>query len=219
MWDETTVSEALEQCVDGTGITVKDLSAFMCTGKEEYQDSLNLSLANRLWPECTSRCVNNINDKDQVFRWNKNNECWRIMWWGVCIESEDFAIMGDYIENKLCPDCEPYNEWSVTRADEICTADDESKRYGVALCPNSEGEQEKLEASLANRLFQDCSSVCVYDYDTLKNNILTGSTDYGGYFWKPAVSCWKWKTGGKCFGKFLDEFDEATILAENICGV
>jgi len=109
-WDQDTASAALEDCVDGTGPTDKGLNAVMCEGREEYQASLDLSLANRIWVQCDSRCVYNIYpDENPALLWNDANQCWRPRSDGLCIESDDYRIMTEYIANTLCalPTLEP----------------------------------------------------------------------------------------------------------------
>jgi hypothetical protein len=123
---------------------------------------------------------------------------------------------------QLCPGgCVPYKEWSVDREDELCPGDEESDKisHDAVLCDNSDGSQEGLEMSLANQLFRDCSSICVYDYATLERNILNESNDFGGYNWRASKSCWKWVTAGRCFNNLVNEFDEATSRVENICSL
>jgi len=221
VWNQDTASAALETCVDGTGKTDKSLSAAMCTKQEQYQDNLELSLANRLWPACDSRCVYNINATQiAAFLWNNEYQCWRPKSDGLCIRSSEFAMMTEYIDNTLCPaDCEPYYEWSAIREGELCPGGSESDTisYDAVLCANSDSEQEKLEESLANQLFHDCSSICVYDYNTLRNNILNESNDYGGYIWRASKSCWKWVTEGRCFNNLVADFDEAMSRVEKVC--
>jgi len=219
VWDQEAASAALEKCVDGTGKSDKSLSATMC--QQQYQHSLNLSLANRLWSACDSRCVYNIDATDIVaFLWNNDYQCWRPKSDGLCITSNDFAKMTQYIDNMLCPaDCEPYYEWSAAREAELCPDDSESDTisYDAVLCANSDSDQEELEESLANQLFHECSSICVYDYSTLKNNILNEANHFGGYNWRASKSCWKWVTEGRCFNNLVAEFDEAMRRVENIC--
>jgi len=221
-WDQDTASEALEDCVDGTGKSDKSHTARMCAKQTKYQETLDLSLANRLWAACDSRCVYSMNATEiPAFLWNDRFQCWRPKSDGLCLRSDDYSLVTEYM-SQLCPGgCVPYKEWSADREDELCPGDEENDKisHDAVLCDNSEGSQEGLEMSLANQLFRDCSSICVYDYRTLQRNILNESNDFGGYNWRASKSCWKWVTGGRCFNNLVAELDEATSRVGNICSL
>jgi len=220
VWDQDTASAALEDCVDGTGESDKSLTARVCEKHTGYQDTLDLSLANRLWAACDSRCVYSINATEiPAFRWNSNLQCWKAKSTGSCLKDDDYATVTSYM-TLLCPGgCVPYKAWSADREDELCPGDEESDTisHDAVLCDTSDGSQEGLEKSLANKLFHDCSSVCVYDYEIMENNVRYDLVDNGGYIWRASKSCWKWVIEGRCFDNLIEEYNEAWETMDNIC--
>jgi len=119
--------------------------------------------------------------------------------------------------------CTPYYSWDENRAEKICPSSNAnfhiSKSYGVEVCSDlkSSTKQTSLEKSLANNFYMDCSSWCVYDYDTIMNNIQNDSADNGGYVWKK--TCWKWVTGWDCFTSKRKEFEAVSSRALDQCKV
>merc|ERR1719233_1685378 len=110
--------------------------------------------------------------------------------------------------------------WNNDRAEKLCSkinAINSHKFYGVPVCDDtiSATKQASLDKSLANKFFHRCTSMCVYDYDTIINNIRSDSRNYGGFFLQ--TTCWKWVTSGECFSTSLSEFEEISILAEDQC--
>jgi len=115
----------------------------------------------------------------------------------------------------------PSYDWTEERAEELCpsTMDhfNANKSYGIGVCDDatSSTKQGNLEASLANKFYEQCSSYCVYDFDTVVNNIKTDSSNYGGFIWKD--TCYKWVTGWYCFNEDLHKFKEISLRAEDLC--
>merc|ERR1719233_232088 len=68
-----------------------------------------------------------------------------------------------------------------------------------------------LEKSLANDFFDKWSTLRVYDYDTITNNISNDSAEYRGFIWESA--CWKWVTSYACFSTSLSEFPRVSERA------
>merc|ERR1719193_1169584 len=120
-------------------------------------------------------------------------------------------------------DCMPSYNWNEERAEELCSSTNDygsaNKSYGVQVCDdnNSVTKQTNLAKSLANNFYTKCTSWCVYDYDTVMNNIQSGSTNYGGFIWRNIDSCWKWVTGYQCFVGSISEFEEVSLRAEDLC--
>jgi len=238
VWDQATESAALEDCVDGTGVTDKSLSASMCENLEHLQDSLNLSLANRLFVECDSRCVYNIDAGDtRAFLWNNANQCWRPKSEGLCIISDDFSIMTDYMQN-LCtleptpapsnrptedPTANPTEQPTVCvelvlvwDQDTAAAALEEcvdgtwvtDKSFSASMCSGQEQYQDSLDLSLANRLWPACDSRCVYNIHT---------ADVPTFLWNNANRCWRPKSDGLCI--ISEEYPVMTEYIENtLCG-
>jgi len=223
---------------DAMGKTNKGVDATVCPDQEEYQNRLNYSLANRAFLTCDALCVYDVwKEGYEAFRWKNNQKCWKLTLKGLCIEgnSHDREQMTDYIQNTLCEtvasqsptllptDCTPYHRWNEDRAEEICPLAhddfDTNKRYGVEVCDDARSltKQISLEKSLANNFFVTCSSLCVYDYDTIIRNIQNDSADYGGYIWKH--TCWKWVTAWTCFTSSLWEFQAVSSRALEQCEV
>jgi len=71
--------------------------------------------------------------------------------------------------------------------------------------------------SLANGFYKQCNSWCVYDYDTIINNVITGADEYGGFNWKNNLGCWKWVSGWDCFVQALGDFEEVSVKAVGQC--
>merc|ERR1719233_1854553 len=119
--------------------------------------------------------------------------------------------MTRYIRDTLCLGCFPAKRtWNKIRAEKKCpTLMTPDKSYGVQVCDGTSANQKKFDYSLANSLFRECDAWCVYDYETLMNNIETGSSDYGGFLWQNSASCWKWVTSGICFTDYIDEYDSS----------
>jgi len=236
VWDQATASAALEDCVGGTGVTDKSLSASMCENQEQHQDSLDLSLANRLYVECDSRCVYNIDAGDTLaFLWNNQNQCWRPKSEGLCIISDDFSIMTDYMQN-LCtlePTPAPSNrpteeptanpteqptvcielvlEWdqdTASAALEECVDGTgvTDKSFNATMCSGQEQYQDSLDLSLANRLWPSCESRCVYNIH---------AADVPAFLWNSANQCWRPKSDGLCI--ISNDFSTMTEYMQNLC--
>jgi len=227
LWDEAT---ALKTCPnDEMGFTDKSSNAVMCTGFEDYQWRLDLSLANRVFLMCDAWCVYDIYMRaHEAFIWRSNEQCYNPVTHGLCIGGNPShrQQMTDYVENMLCESstpepteaCMPYNPWSEVRAEELCpTMVQPDKSYGIQVCDGTDATQKKLDDSLANQFYRQCTSWCVYDYGTLINNIETGSSDNGGFLWQDSASCWKWVTGGHCFTDATNDLGEVSSRAKTIC--
>jgi len=218
------------------GVTNKGVDAIVCAGYEEYQNRLAYSLANRAFLSCDAWCVYDILTKgEEAFIWKSEGECYNPVTKGLCIWGNPLHRMKlkEYIENILCSsttttsptlsptDCFPTYTWDEDRAEEICPPSEgiilADKSYGVKVCNDAASltKQSSLERSLANNFFNSCISWCVYDYDTIMNNIRSDSADYGGFVWK--FTCWKWVTGWSCFDLFLSEFEEISSRALDQC--
>jgi len=226
--------------VDETRLTYKHYSAVgraaqPCAGHEGSEDDLLKSLAMEMYDDCSSWCVYDYYSYAQLaWKWDNNNLCWDLLEWGSChwdySKGENQSDWEDAKERvkfvctnapTLAPSCAPYYTWTEERAEDLCESSLDygraDKSYGVQVCDDdaSVGRQANLEKSLANDFYVDCSSWCVYDYDTVVNNIRTGSSDYGGFIFRD--DCWKWVTGWFCFTTNLDEFEEVSRRALGLC--
>jgi len=119
--------------------------------------------------------------------------------------------------------CEPHYTWSEERAIELCPSylahGQADKSFGVSVCSDTTSitKQGSLEESLANQFFTSCSSFCVYDYETLINNVRTGSYDHGGFVWKHDDACWAWVTAYDCFTISYYEYETVMLFAGIKC--
>merc|ERR1719419_1438890 len=203
------------------GHTNKGVDAVVCPENNQYyQRRLNYSLANRAYRSCSAWCVydshpEGYGDASETFIWRKRG-CWEPTRTGLCIfgNTQERELMAEYVEYTLCKPCIPFNTWSEDRAEEICPSIvSAGKSYGAEVCddPNSSTKQDNLDKSLANRFFAQCTSYCVYDYETIMSN----GGSYGGFMWKQ--TCWKWVTSWDCFGKHISEFTDVSSRAANFC--
>jgi len=233
-WSESLMDD---YCTVGqTGSTYKhysdvDRAAVPCSGYEDHEDELLKSLAMRLFKVCSSWCVYDYYSNALLaWKWSSSGECWELQTWGGChwdytnLSNQpewefalDFVTLSCTLSPTMSPTgCMPYYTWDEDRAGELCpdmssiVAD---KSFGVQACDTS--MQDKLEKSLANNFYTQCSSWCVYDFDTVINNILTDSSEYGGFIWKN--TCWKWVTDWHCFTDSAQEFEDVTLRAEEHC--
>jgi len=221
---------ALATCgSDDMGSTDKSSTAVVCDGYENYQYRLDNSLANRVFLRCSAWCVYDIHTNAQeAFIWRNNNQCWEPVTSGLCIQQnvDDREEMANYIETILCESttpeptkaCMPNYSWDNDRAKELCTDyGSTDKGFGVNVCADTPSNQDNLERSLANRFYANCASWCVYDYDVVINNILTNSSNTGGFIWKS--DCWKWVTDYYCFNAAASEFEKVLLFAKDHCAV
>jgi len=233
-----TVEIADQICpADAMGVTKKGVDAIVCTGYDDFQYRLDHSLANRAFLTCDSWCVYDIYKKGyEAFIWKSAGTCYIPVSKGLCIwtKSHHREQMTDYIENILCESttpepteaptyhCLPLYTWDEDRAEELCPSLEDlvpDRSFGAAVCDDDTSltKQANLEKSLANDFSIQCSSWCVYDYDTIMNNIKNDSAEYGGFIWKN--TCWKWVTDWACFTSHLYEFDAVSLRALDQCEV
>jgi len=218
---------------EAMGVTKKGTDATVCAGYEEYQFRLAYSLANRVFLSCDAWCVYDIFTKgEEAFIWRSAGECYEPVTQGLCIWGNPLhrKLLREYIEKILCEstttnpptpsptDCLPTLTWDEDRAEEICPSNIIAKKsYGVKVCNDATSltKQSSLEKSLANKFFFRCTSWCVYDYDTIMNNIGSDSANNGGFIWKN--TCWRWVTRWTCFSTFKSEFQEVSSRALDQC--
>jgi len=218
---------------EAMGVTKKGIDAIVCAGSEKYQSRLAYSLANRAFLSCDAWCVYDIFTKgEEAFIWRSEGDCYKPVTKGLCILGNPLhrKLLREYIENNLCEstttisptlsptDCLPTRTWDEDRAKEICPRKVRAdKSYGVKVCNDAGSltKQSSLEKSLANNFFYKCKSWCVYDYDTIMNNIRSDSANNGGFIWKN--TCWKWVTGWTCFTTNKLEFKEVSSRALDQC--
>merc|ERR1711920_874902 len=228
--------------VEDTRLTYKHYSnisraAVPCSGFEERAGDLLKSLAMRMYADCTSWCVYDYSSNALLaWKWSNKNLCWNLLTWGSChwdnsnrMNSTEWneaklamTLMCTYAPTQSPTDCVPLYTWDADRAEQICPSLEDieaDKSFGVVVCDdiNSVTKQARLEKSLASNFFDKCSAWCVYDYDTIMNNIKNDSDEYGGFIWKN--TCWKWVTGYACFDTSFPEFTRVSERALNQCEV
>jgi len=233
-----------EYCsVADTALTYKHYSSISraatpCLGLENRESDLLKSLAMRMFPDCSSWCIYDYYSNGRMaWKWSYSRLCWDLKSWGSCHWNyalkqnqtdwenamDSIKLMCTYSPTLSPTDCLPTYTWDKTRADELCPSTMDyfpaNKSYGVEVCDdaNSVAKQDNLELSLANKFFTTCSSYCVYDYETVVNNVRTDSNDYGGFIWKQ--TCYKWVTGFLCFSNALSQFVEVSLRAKDLCNL
>merc|ERR1719193_1048499 len=207
------------------GVTRKGIDAVVCEGyNQEYQRRLDYSLANQAFMNCRSWCVydawteGHSAERNGAFIWRKSNMCYDPVSSGLCINQmrDERQLIVRRIDN-LCQPCISSYTWNQDRAEEVCPEIVvPSKSYGAEVCDDSSARQDSFEKSLANRLYTDCSSWCVYDYDTIISNTLKDTNTNGGFIWQKK-GCWRWVTGGVCFEKHISDFREISSRAAKLC--
>jgi len=228
--------------VDETRLTYKHYgsigrAAVPCSGSEDRASDLLKSLAMRMYDDCSSWCVFDYASSALLaWKWSNKDLCWNLQSWGSCqwdysnqINQTDWndaklaiTLMCTYQPTQSPTDCVPRYTWDKDRAEELCPSLEDItpvKSFGVTVCDDDSSltKQASLEKSLANNFFDKCSSWCVYDYDTIMNNIINDSAEYGGFIWKS--TCWKWVTGWACFTSSLPEFEAVSLRALDQCEV
>jgi len=131
------------------------------------------------------------------------------------------------LEPTYQPTCIPQEEFSKVLMNKYCTVETTGKTYkhyaGVLnelgeaedrapiACSQQDGEEAgpqdtlDLKKSLANKLFQDCSSYCVYDwYSEAKL----------AWRWKNSDHCWLKMTSGTCFYDYSAKKKELEVWHE-----
>merc|ERR1711920_97032 len=228
--------------VEDTKLTYKHYSnigraAVPCAGSEDRAGDLLKSLAMRMYNDCSSWCVYDYSSSALLaWKWSNIDLCWNLLTWGSCHwDYSNGMNSNEWNEAKLAitfmctqsptqspTDCVPLYTWDADRAEEICPSLEDiepDKSFGVLVCDDDTSltKQASLEKSLANYFFDKCSSWCVYDYDTITNNIINDSAEYGGFIWKS--TCWRWVTGNFCFTTSLSEFQRVSERALDQCEV
>jgi len=186
---------------DDMGLTNKSVDAIVCAGYEDFQYRLDYSLANRAFLTCDSWCVYDVCKRGyEAFIWRNWGECWEPVSIGLCIWGNPHhrEQMTEYIDNTLCessmleptegPTCIAQQEWSEDLMDDYCSVGNTGATYkhysriGRAAVPYPGFEEpDNLLKSLAMRMYEGCSSWCVYDY------------------YSNAQLAWKWSNVGLCW--------------------
>jgi len=115
----------------------------------------------------------------------------------------------------------PSSFWNTDRAEELCPSSKYFKTaifYGVQACWDTKSamHQASLYKSLANKFFHRCTSMCIYDHDTIIKNIVHDYANLGGFQWNG--KCWKWVTKGDCFvSPYRHEYEKIYLYAQNKC--
>jgi len=223
--------------IDDSGIAV-NRSAIACTelngddsGAQDTADLLK-SLANKMYEGCSAWCVFDFyTEAMEAWKWSNSNKCWNRKTSGGCFydytAKEDLQIWYDMQEKititctlspTLSPTaCYPNYEWSQERADEICQVEGygttDRSYSGAVVCSDSTSstKQAQLEVTLANEFYTSCASHCLYDWDTLINDI----DGFGAFIWKS--TCWKWVTAWTCYTSSADEHAEVREKAMKTC--
>jgi len=110
--------------------------------------------------------------------------------------------------------CIKYETWTSITASETCPIGswgNTDRGYSSMVACDS-NLQAKLEESAANRLFDLCSSYCIYDYGSLLDK------QQAAYIWKSSLQCFQAVTSWTCFsGHGFQIFKELQDYAATIC--
>jgi len=90
---------------------------------------------------------------------------------------------------------------------ENCPARFPSKSFGISACRSS--YQQRLDLSLANQLYGDCRSRCVYDYQSMI------ADEKGAFLYRKRAKCYKYVKKGGCFK--LEKYVEVIKRAKKLC--
>jgi hypothetical protein len=179
-----------------------------CKGSEDREADLLKSLAMQMYRQCSDWCVYDYySNAIEAWKWSGKNLCWQLTRKGICFWKSgasnpdwDYAkgrmkYMCTYSPTMAPTDCLPYYAWNQERAEDLCPNESygkANKSYGVSVCEDRKSvtRQTQLEKSLANKFYRGCTAWCVYDYDTLINNVQKDLTDRGGFKWRK--TCWRW---------------------------
>lgn len=102
--------------------------------------------------------------------------------------------------------CDEVHEWNTRRANQNCDVSSFSKKYGITACKSR--YQKRLEMSLANRLYTNCRSRCVYDYKSMMANAK------GAFLYRRVKKCYKYVKKGGCFKR---DYGKAMERAKELC--
>ena len=105
------------------------------------------------------------------------------------------------------PTCIEKKTWTEEVAGNNCPAESTYRVFGIEACDPS--YQERLEVSLANQLYKNCKSKCVYDYDTILADAKAA------FKYKERKKCYKYVTRGVCLRK--NRYDTAVERAKTLC--
>lgn len=222
---------------DDTGVTYKHhchigRAAVPCPAFKELAEDLKKSLAVRLYNECPSTCVFDFNTgAESAWKWSTSGLCWELQAWGSChwdYSSQkkqpawEAAKVRISLLCKPSPTCIPDYVWDKDRAEELCPSVNTINApisYGVEACGDSKSKMKQfsLFKSLANKFYHRCTSLCVYDYDTIIENIMYDRAHQAGFQWYG--KCWKWVNDGDCFSKSSDQYRGIYLHAQNLCDV
>jgi len=240
-WSEDVADEHCT--VAETALTYKHYSsigraAVPCADVDNNSADLLKSMAMALYKDCSSWCVYDFNSGGSYFAWKWNNvdKCWDQKEWSSCqwnyqtsetnpdwLYAMEAIALACTNEPTVSPTgCMPDYNWNEDRAAEVCpTIQTADKSFGVQVCTdaNSASKQAELEKSLANKFFTKCDSWCVYDYDTLMDNVKEDTNNFGGFTWRNGEQCWKWVTCCQCFEGSIGEFEEVSDRAKELCVV
>jgi len=195
----------------------------------KYQLKLEESQANKMFAKCSSWCIydfQSVRDNEKGgYIWQKEG-CWKFVTKYHCFTDgrlDDFNVLVDKVST-ICPGtiapttqsptfCVDYALWSKEVADDTCSEGTwgSTNRGFESMLACDLKYQLKLEESQANKMFAKCSSWCIYDFQSVRDN------EKGGYIWQKD-GCWKFVTKYHCFtDSRLDDFNVLVDKVSTIC--
>lgn len=183
----------------------KSIDAKGC--KAMYTEQVQLALANKMFKDCNSLCLFDFEMPHlAAFRWIPAEQCWLKA--ESCGEAgEQDALVAH--RRSLCEvpkgPCQPVAQLSDKVMSNYCAR---NELQGAEKFSTAAGCEEfythQVRRSLANRMFEDCGSWCLYDFD--QPTIM--------YAWMANRKCWL-QTGSPCGPRYAQQ--SAALRREKFC--
>lgn len=183
----------------------KSIDAKGC--KAMYTEQVQLALANKMLKDCNSLCLFDFEMPHlAAFRWIPAEQCWLKA--ESCGEAgEQDALVAH--RRSLCEvpkgPCQPVAQLSDKVMSNYCAR---NELQGAEKFSTAAGCEEfythQVRRSLANRMFEDCGSWCLYDFD--QPTIM--------YAWMANRKCWL-QTGSPCGPRYAQQ--SAALRREKFC--
>eukprot|EP00438_Fugacium_kawagutii_P024867 Skav221768 [mRNA] locus=scaffold490:399097:418119:- [translate_table: standard] len=174
----------------------KSIDAKGC--KALYTDQVQLALANKMFKSCDSLCLFDFDMPHlAAFRWMHSEQCWLKA--ETCGEpGEQDALVAR--RHALCEvahgPCQPVaHQLTDEVMSSYCSSDVSGAEKFAAATGCEESYTHQVRRSLANRMFDDCSSWCLFDFDRPK---------HVWYAWVAKRKCWL-KTGSPCGPRYAQQ--------------
>lgn len=155
---------------------------------QSYTPYVQRSLANKMFSSCGAFCLYDYDLPDSVaYSWNSDIQCWQRG--SGCLGNSDQKMAVErkatFCEAELCIPVQ--SVLSVTVMESYCTSLPGAVDFSGHAKTCESRLSPKVHKALANKMFTDCNSDCVFDFD---------EPDQVSYKWSTAGKCWKTATCG-----------------------